>query len=126
LIDLVHGVALKKVVVRPRPFATKDARGALAAWGHFLSEQGFAFASIDYRRAVDGPVFPGNAEDVAAALIHFTRSGAEHGIDTSRIALLGASAGAHLGALVTLNEAFGAPRPRAFAGIYGVYDLVAH
>lgn len=101
-------------------------RSALAAWGVHLAEHGFAVASIDYRRAVDGPAFPGNADDVAVALAHFGREGAQYEVDTHRIALLGVSAGAHLGAVVTLNDAFRAPRPRAFAGIYGVYDLVTH
>jgi acetyl esterase/lipase len=104
----------------------RGTRGALSAWGSLLAGQGLAVASIDYRRATDGPAFPGNAEDVSAALTYFTRHGDRHGIDARRMALLGVSAGAHLGALVMLNEAFHAPRVRAFAGIYGVYDLVAH
>jgi len=101
-------------------------RGSLAAWGRYLARRGLAVASVDYRRATDGPAFPGNAEDIATALAYFDAEGVEHGIDPRRIAVLGVSAGAHLGALVTLSDAFHAPRPRAFAGIYGVYDLLSH
>ena len=104
----------------------RGTRAALSAWGSLLAGQGLAVASIDYRRATDGPAFPGNAEDVSAAVTYFAREGGRYGIDAERMALLGVSAGAHLGALVTLNDALGAPRVRAFAGIYGVYDLVAH
>jgi acetyl esterase/lipase len=101
-------------------------RGALAAWGKHLAKAGLAFASIDYRRASARPIFPGNAEDVAAALRFFSISGEEHSIDTRRIGLLGVSAGGHLGALVSLSDEFDCPQPKVFAGIYGVYDLLAH
>lgn len=101
-------------------------RRSLAQWGRHLAARGLAVASIDYRKSDAGVAFPGNAEDVAAALRHFAAHGHEHGIDPGRIALLGVSAGAHLSALVALSPAFEAPRPRALACIYGVYDLVAH
>lgn len=101
-------------------------RGALKAWGEYLARAGFAFASVDYRRVADKPAFPGNAEDIAVALRYFSEKGREHNIDPSRIGILGASAGAHLGALVTLSDEFECPKPKVFAGIYGVYDLFAH
>ena len=101
-------------------------RRSLAAWGRYLARRGLALASVDYRRATEGPVFPGNAEDVATALEYVHARAAELGIDPGRIALLGVSAGAHLGALVTLSGAFRVPAPRALVGIYGVYDLMSH
>lgn len=102
-------------------------RGALKAWGHHLARAGFAFASVDYRRAAAGaPAFPGNVEDVAAALRFFAEAGSRHSIDPRRMAVLGVSAGAHIGALVSLSKTFNCPVPKAFAGIYGVYDLMAH
>jgi len=101
-------------------------RASLAAWGRYLARHGLAVASVDYRRATEGPAFPGNAEDIAAALAWFHAEGAELGIDPARVAILGVSAGAHLGALVTLSSAFHAPPLKAFAGIYGVYDLLSH
>ncbi|MXN17900.1 alpha/beta hydrolase fold domain-containing protein [Pseudooceanicola sp. GBMRC 2024] len=101
-------------------------RRSLAQWGRHLADRGLALASIDYRKSDRGVAFPGNAEDVAGALRHFSQQGGALGLDPARIALLGVSAGAHLAALVTLSKAFDVPRPRALACIYGVYDLVAH
>jgi len=102
-------------------------RGALKPWGAYFAKAGFAFASVDYRRAAPGkPAFPGNAEDIAAALKYFAESGPQYGIDPQRIAVLGASAGAHLGALVSLSPEFDGPQLKGFAGIYGAYDLMEH
>ncbi|WP_137133276.1 hypothetical protein [Rhizobium sp. FKY42] len=41
------------------------------------------------------------------------------------IGILGASAGGHLAALAGLSSV-DCPTPKAFSGIYGVYDLLAH
>lgn len=101
-------------------------RQALAAWGNYFSAQGLAFASIDYARATSGPAWPGNAADVAMGLSYFAQHGQEHGIDPGRIGALGVSAGAHLTALALLSDAFETPAIQCFAGIYGVYDLMAH
>lgn len=101
-------------------------RRSLNRWGAFFARAGFAFASIDYRRASNGPAFPGNAADVAAALRFFASNADDLSLDAARTGLLGVSAGAHLAALVTLSAEFDAPSPRAFAGIYGAYDLMAH
>lgn len=101
-------------------------RQALGQWGSHFSRQGIAFASVDYARATDGPAWPQNAQDVAAALAYFGNKGADHGIDPARIGALGVSAGAHLTALALLSDAFDTPQVLCFAGIYGVYDLMAH
>lgn len=101
-------------------------RQALSHWGLYFASQGMAFASVDYARATSGPAWPHNARDVATALTFFARNGHAHGIDPTRIAALGASAGAHLTALALLSDAFETPAVVGFAGIYGVYDLMAH
>jgi acetyl esterase/lipase len=101
-------------------------RRSLKSWGAWLAERGVAVAAIDYRRATGGPAWPGNAEDVATALRHLAQDGAEHGLDPSRMALLGVSAGAHLAATALLSPAFQTPPVKGFVGIYGVYDLLAH
>lgn len=101
-------------------------RQSLEHWGRFFSTQGFAFASIDYRRAASGPAWPGNVEDVARSLRYFAANAARHDLDAGRIGVLGASAGAHLTALSLLSDAFDTPAVRCFAGIYGVYDLMIH
>ena len=99
-------------------------RRTLAQWGAYLSARGFAMASIDYRRATHGPAYPGNAEDVAAALNHFAREGQAYKVDPQRLVLLGVSAGAHLAALVALSDRFTAPAPRGLIAVSGVYDLM--
>lgn len=101
-------------------------RQSLAKWGTYFAQQGMAFASVDYARAVTGPAWPENASDVAAAISYFSANGDEHGVDPTRICVLGVSAGAHLGALALLSDAFETPPVCGFAGIYGVYDLMAH
>lgn len=104
----------------------RGGRQALDRWGRYFAKAGFAFASIDYARAVSGSIWPRNAEDVAAGLSYFGRDGARHGLDAERIGALGVSAGAHLTALALLSGRFETPTVRCFAGIYGVYDLMAH
>lgn len=101
-------------------------RSSLSAWGDWFANHGIAFASVDYRRAQGEAVFPGNAEDVAAALCHFATNGDKLGIAADRIAVVGVSAGAHLSALAILSDQFALPPVRAFVGVYGVYDLMAH
>lgn len=101
-------------------------RRSLGLWGQWLAAQGFAFASIDYRRATRGPAWPGNAEDVATALRFLAEHGPANGLNPARMVVLGVSAGAHLGALALLSRDIATPPVAGFAGIYGVYDLMAH
>ena len=59
--------------------------------------------SIDYRLTRDGQNhYPAAVHDVRAAVQWVRSHGAELKIDPARIALMGDSAGAHLGALVAL------------------------
>jgi acetyl esterase/lipase len=120
------GAALPLIVAASGGGWRRGNRQALEAWGRFFSAQGFAFASVDYARASAGPVWPRNAQDIAQALRYFAANGAAHDIDPRRIGLLGVSAGAHLTALALLSDTFETPPVRCFAGIYGVYDLMAH
>lgn len=120
------GGALPLIVAAAGGGWRRGNRQSLQAWGRYFCGQGFAFASIDYARAASGPVWPRNAADVGMALHHFGANGPAYGIDTDRIGVLGVSAGAHLTALALLSDAFETPPVRCFAGIYGVYDLMAH
>ena len=102
-------------------------RGQLAHWGRYLANQGVAVFATDYRRSEHGKIWPKNLQDVAAALAFVRSDGSRLGLDTDRIGLLGASAGAHLAALAALADARSAPAPlRVLVGVYGVYDLAAH
>lgn len=65
---------------------------------HYL-QQGYAFASINYR-LVPAATVEQQAQDVASALAYLIRQAQSLGFDASRVVLMGHSAGAHLSALV--------------------------
>ncbi len=67
-----------------------------AAW---LTEHGFAVASIDYR-LTDVAQWPAQIEDCYAAVRWIREHGQQHGIDPSHIGAWGTSAGGHLAALL--------------------------
>ncbi len=65
---------------------------------HF-HDQGYAFASLNYRLVPDATVEQ-QAQDVAAALAFLVERSKRLGFDRNRVVLTGHSAGAHLAALV--------------------------
>jgi acetyl esterase/lipase len=101
----------------------RNRREQLVHWGEYLSAAGFAVFAIDYRRSDKGKCFPGNVQDVGAAIDFIRDQAAGLDLDAARLGLLGASAGAHLASLATLT---GEPRDvRVLVLAYGVYDLFA-
>ena len=109
-------------------------------WGPWLASRGIAVYSIEYR-LVRGEQnrYPAAVFDVRAA-VQFVRANAKRlGLDPARIALMGASAGAHLSALVALageKPVFRAghlddpykdtsTEVKAVVAAYGVYDVLA-
>jgi acetyl esterase/lipase len=118
----------------------QGARSAFQHWGPHLAANGHALFAVSYRLAKKGQrTFPHAVQDVLAAVQFLRGSAAQYGIDPARIGLFGASAGAHLSALVALagrtpRFAGGYPgdrhasvdsRVKVLVGVYGVYDLVA-
>ncbi len=73
-------------------------RGDLAPLNRYLAARGYAVAAISYRLAPEHP-HPAASEDVAAAIAYLKSNAAEHGVDSSRIALIGRSAGGQLALL---------------------------
>jgi acetyl esterase/lipase len=67
-------------------------------FGSFFKE-GFAVANVEYRLVAVSPA-PGAIEDIRCALIYLYKHATELNIDTNKVVLMGASAGAHL-ALMT-------------------------
>ena len=68
-----------------------------------LLDHGFAIASVDYRLSTQA-VFPAQIHDIKAA-IRFLRAKSElYHINTSRIGVVGSSAGGHLAALVGVTN----------------------
>ena len=102
------------------------ALGSLNAWDGMLRElvraSGVAVLSVDYRLAPEHR-FPAGFDDMMAVVRHVEREGAALGIDSSRIAIGGDSAGANLAlaVAVTLRDA-GASLLKFMLLHYGVYS----
>jgi acetyl esterase/lipase len=67
-----------------------------------LRERGYAVATIDYRLVPTG-FFPAQIHDCKAALRWLRANAGSYGLDRERVGVWGASAGAHLAALVGLT-----------------------
>jgi acetyl esterase/lipase len=119
--------------------------GTKRATGHFsdfprllagLADKGFAVASVDYRLSSEA-MFPASVQDVKAAIRFLRANAAGYGIDRNRVAVWGASAGAHLAAMTALtgddpafepvgrSNADQSDRVQALVGWYGPYDIQA-
>jgi acetyl esterase/lipase len=82
-----------------------------------------ASASLDYRLA-PGHRWPAAAEDSYAATVDLVARGAELGADTSRVAVVGDSAGGNLAAVVALMARDRSGPPIAFQGlVYPATDM---
>jgi acetyl esterase/lipase len=77
--------------------------GSKAQYPVFLVERGFAVASIEFR-STDVAPFPANVHDIKAAIRYLRAKAADYGYRTDRIAIAGASSGAHLAALVGVTN----------------------
>jgi acetyl esterase/lipase len=110
LVLFVHGGGWKR--------GSKSNAVGRAMPGHML-QQGYAFASIDYR-LVPAATVEQQAADVAAALAHLLKRAEALGIDPTRVVLTGHSAGAHLVALVGTDESYLKAAGLSFADIDGV------
>jgi acetyl esterase/lipase len=64
--------------------------------------RGYAVASIDYRLS-DEAQFPAQAHDVKAAIRFLRANATTYGLDSSRVALFGSSAGGHLASLAGMS-----------------------
>jgi acetyl esterase/lipase len=66
-------------------------------------DHGYALASLDFRQSTDAP-YPAMIHDIKAA-IRFLRANADlYGFDASRIAVTGASSGAHLAQVIGVSN----------------------
>lgn len=100
-------------------------QGSLPSWDHFLRDMvrqsGVAALSVDYRLAPEHR-FPAAFDDMAAITRLMAREGAGLGIDPSRLAVGGDSAGANLalGAALAMRDG-GETAVKFQLLIYGVY-----
>ena len=66
-----------------------------------LNDRGFVAATINYRLARNkARAFPAGVRDARCALAYLVKHAAAYGADPSRLAVIGASAGAHIAALI--------------------------
>lgn len=89
-------------------------------FAEYMSGQGFVVFAIDYRHAPRFR-FPTQVEDVRHALAWIGANAGALLADTSRMVLIGRSAGAHLAMMAAY--AVDAPRIRAVVNFYGPVDL---
>jgi acetyl esterase/lipase len=127
------GVPLTVDVYRPRrrgpfPIVVQIYGGAWqrgkpadnAEFARWLSSRGYVVFAIDYRHAPTWH-WPAQLEDVRLNLAWIRDHAAEYDADTSRVALLGRSAGAHLAMLAAYTR--GPFAARAVVSYYGPVDL---
>ncbi len=86
-----------------------------------LAARGFIVFAIGYRHAPRWR-WPAQLDDVRMALRWIRQNGSRYGADSSRIAMFGRSAGAHLAMLAAYER--GAPPVRAVVNYYGPVDLI--
>lgn len=110
LIIFVHGGGWKR--------GSKESAASRSAPAHF-TEEGYAYASINYR-LVPAATVEQQAADVAAALAALLAQADALGIDARRVVLMGHSAGAHLVALVGTDERYLRGAGLRFADLAGV------
>lgn len=99
-----------------------------------LAASGYAVASVGYRLTTSPATrFPAALEDVWCAIVHLSEHAERYGVDASRIAVIGESAGSQMAALVAYAPAVasgGCRRPelasnlRAMVGMFGIYDVL--
>lgn len=109
LVVLVHGGSW-----------SSGSRTDFPALAEYLAGHGYAVAMPDYRKAPAHP-FPAARDDVLAATTWLRGRGAELGIDPSRVAFIGRSAGAQLA--FSVADAMRGPAVRGVASLYGPLDL---
>ncbi len=96
-------------------------RGEYTAFNFYMAARGYTVIAITYRFAPRYQ-FPAQLEDVQAALDFIQSNAAEYEVDTNRMALIGRSAGAHLGLLAAYQSK--AVPVKAIVSYYGPTDLI--
>lgn len=80
-----------------------DKRETMPVWN--WTDRGVAVVAVNYRLAEGGVVLADTAADIDAAVDHVLDHASDWGIDVTRIAVYGHSAGGHLAALVAVSDA---------------------
>lgn len=83
----------------------------------------YAIFNVNYRLVSEEHLFPMQEMDVKAAMEHIAKHAADYNINTDKLVLLGASAGAHLALLQAYKYA--TPDVKAVVSFFGPTDLTA-
>lgn len=100
-------------------------KSMLAPLAKKIAKGGYAAASLEYRLSHEA-IYPAAINDIKDAIGYLRRNKNTYGIDTSKIVILGCSAGATLASLVAVlenNKNKDLPRIKALINIDGVVDL---
>jgi acetyl esterase/lipase len=114
-----HGPLPGVLVVHGGSWQTGNSREFVGLNG-YLAARDYVVASINYRLAPKWK-FPAGRDDVLAAIAYLKVYAKELGLDPTRIALLGRSAGGQLALLAAYTA--GEPAIRGVVSIYGPTDL---
>lgn len=105
-------------------------KGGDKAWGEQIAEEfcpyGYVVVAINYRLSGrPGGTWPAQIEDVQKALKHIRANARRFGVDPSRIASLGMSAGGHLATMVALRDDPESPEGRVHIAVNlaGEHDM---
>jgi acetyl esterase/lipase len=88
-----------------------------------LAAKGYVVAAIDYRLSSE-VAFPGQAQDVKAAIRWLRLNASKYGIDGRHVLAWGESAGAHLAALAAVSCGARALEPKETPNIFGITSEV--
>lgn len=97
------------------------ARGDLPGLNGYLAARGYAVAAISYRFAPQHP-HPAASEDVRTAIAFLKSNATVLGLDSSRIALIGRSAGGQLALLAAYTQSD--PSIKGAVGLYAPSDQI--
>jgi len=110
---LMHGGGWK--------FGTSE---AYTEWCHALASRGILAMTINYRLATPSYAsYPGNVDDVVAAINYLVSKANEWDLDPYKMGLMGDSSGAHLAFMTTFKHEYASAKIKCIVGAYGVYDL---
>jgi acetyl esterase/lipase len=112
------------IIVHGGGWVAGDRRTTVAPLFQPLNDAGFAWFSISYRLATSITQFGVAIDDVQSAIRFIKSHAAEYGIDPSRLALIGESAGGQLASMAVLR---GGPdvAVKAVVALYAPSDLVS-